>query len=228
VTSSIVTLINDYSCDVIIYSSSSSPGGLVSSSSFLLSSFFESFIESSLSTDRLLSRPSLDLERDRLLDLSLDLSRDRLLSRLSLDLDLDRLRDADRAGRLASDPASAPEAGAASPPLPPLRSLDLDLDPLVAGLSPDLDLVRLSLDLDLDLERSRPRSRDLDLERDLVLDLGERDLERCLERDRDRLPERDLERLLRLLPLFFSSTKRIFRPFNSVPSNFSKAVFKSE
>lgn len=86
---------------------------------------------------------------------------------------------------------------------------------------------------DFDLERAA-RSRSRDLDRDFERDL-ERLLERRLERERDRLLD-DRERRLRPSPrpppppplLRRSSTRRMRRPFNSVSSNFSIAVFMSD
>lgn len=85
---------------------------------------------------------------------------------------------------------------------------------------------------DFDLERAA-RSRDFERLRDLER-LLERD-ERRRERERDRLLDDRERRLLRPSrppplppPLRRSSTRRILRPFNSVSSNFSMAVFMSD
>lgn len=79
---------------------------------------------------------------------------------------------------------------------------------------------------DFDLERApRDFERLRDLERDLD-DLRDLDLERLRERDLDlELEERERPRPL---PPRLSSIKRIRRPFNSVSSSFSIAVFISD
>lgn len=96
----------------------------------------------------------------------------------------------------------------------------------------DREREREFLATDFDLERAA-RSRDFERLRDLER-LLERD-ERRRERERDRLLDDRERRLLRPSrppplppPLRRSSTRRILRPFNSVSSNFSMAVFMSD
>lgn len=67
----------------------------------------------------------------------------------------------------------------------------------------------------------RLRLLDLERERDL-----RRDLDR--ERDREREDERERDRRRELRRVSLSSTNLMRRPFSSVPSSFSIAVFKSE
>lgn len=152
-------------------------------------------------------------DRLRLRDLlSLDLERDRergLRLRDLLSLDLDRLRLRSRSAE---------------------RERDLDLESRSRDLfERDRDLFEATLAL-----RDFDRLRDLDR---LRLERRDRDLlrlERRLERDRDRLlDERERPRPLRppeLPPLRppRSSTSRMRRPFSSVSSSFSMAVFMSE
>lgn len=93
----------------------------------------------------------------------------------------------------------------------------------------DRDREREFLATDFDLERARSRDlerlRDFDLERERLLRLRDRERERLLD-ERERRP-RPLSPP-RPPPLRRSSTRRMRRPFKSVSSSFSIAVFISD